>query len=245
MTRTAAALIIGNEILSGKVLEQNISVMAKELFAMGVELRRVVICPDEIPVIVRDVRALSEAHDVVITSGGVGPTHDDLTIKAIAQAFDAEVVRAPTYEALLREHYGERLTEMHLRMADVPAGCRLVTTEELRWPTVVMHNVYVFPGVPQIFKAKFAIMREELKDTAPFFSRTVYVNLDEPALAELLDELAAAHTEVSIGSYLVWGKDSDYRTKLTIDGRVQALVEACLVAMLAGIPREHLVRVDY
>src|SRR5690606_23174151 len=98
MSRTAAALVIGNEILTGKVLEQNIPVMAKEFFALGVELRRVVICPDEIPVIVRDVRELSGTHDLVITSGGVGPTHDDVTIKAVAQAFDAPVVRAPTYE---------------------------------------------------------------------------------------------------------------------------------------------------
>jgi molybdenum cofactor synthesis domain-containing protein len=244
MSRTAAALVIGNEILTGKVLEQNIPVMAKEFFALGVELRRVVICPDEIPVIVRDVRELSGTHDLVITSGGVGPTHDDVTIKAVAQAFDAPVVRAPTYEALLRDYYGERLTEMHLRMADVPQGCRLVTTEEMRWPTVVMHNVYVFPGVPQIFKNKFAIMREELKGNAPFYSRAVYVNLDEPALAPLLDHISATHTQVSIGSYLVWGKESDYRTKLTIDGRAQELVERCFEAMLAGIPREHLVRVE-
>jgi molybdenum cofactor synthesis domain-containing protein len=244
MTRTAAALIIGNEILTGKVAEQNVHVMAKELFALGVELRRVVVCPDEVPVIVQDLRALSAAHDIVITSGGVGPTHDDVTIKAIAEAFGTVVSRAPTYEALLREHYGERLTDMHLRMADVPSGARLVTTDELRWPTIVMNNVYVFPGVPQIFKLKFAIMRDELKGTTPFFSRVVFVNQDEPALAPLLDRLAAEFTQVNIGSYLYWGKDSDYRTKLTIDGRSQADVERCFQAMLAGIEHGHLVRVE-
>jgi molybdenum cofactor synthesis domain-containing protein len=244
MTRTAAALIIGNEILSGKVAEQNVHVMARELFALGVELRRIVVCPDEIPVIVRDVRELSSTHDVVITSGGVGPTHDDVTIKAVAQAFDVPVVRAPSYEELLREYYGPKLTDMHMRMADVPEGCRLVTTAELRWPTIVMKNVYVFPGVPQIFKQKFALMREDLKGTAPFFSRTVFVNLDEPALAPLLDELSAKHDRVNIGSYLVWGKESDYRTKLTIDGRAQAQVDACFDDMVAGIPGDKLVRVE-
>ncbi len=244
MTRSAAALIIGNEILSGKVQEQNIYVMAKELFALGVELRRVVVCPDEVPIIVRDVRELSSVHDVVITTGGVGPTHDDVTIRAVAQAFDVRVVRDATYAALLKQHYGDRLTEMHLRMADIPEGSRLVTTAELNWPTIVMRNVYVFPGVPQIFKHKFAVMREDLKGTTPFFSRAVYVDLDEPALAPLLDTLSASHKDVSIGSYLHWGRDADYRTKLTIDGRTQAAVERCFEAMVAGIPSESVVRVE-
>jgi hypothetical protein len=98
--------------------------------------------------------------------------------------------------------------------------------------------------VPQIFKQKFAIMRQDLKGTSPFFSRAVFVDLDEPALAPLLDQLSAAHTQVSIGSYLHWGRDSDYRTKLTIDGRVRADVEACFSEMCAGIPADRLVRVE-
>jgi molybdenum cofactor synthesis domain-containing protein len=241
---TAAALIIGNEILTGKVSEQNVFVMAKELFALGVELRRIVVCTDEVEVIARDLRELSRTHDVVITSGGVGPTHDDVTIKAVAAAFDVPVVRAELYESMLHAHYGERLTAMHLRMADVPEGSRLVTTAELKWPTIVMKNVYVFPGVPQIFKHKFSVMREELKESGRFHSRAVYVGLDEPALAPLLDQLSLGHPAVSIGSYLYWGSDSDYRTKLTIDGRSQDDVERCFGEMIAGIPGDHIVRVE-
>ena len=244
MARTAAALIIGNEILTGKVNEQNVLVMARGLFELGVELRRIVVCPDEVPVIVRDVRELASQHDVVITSGGVGPTHDDVTIKAVAQAFDVAVVRSPVYEEMLRSHYGERLTDMHLRMADVPEGSRLASSAETSWPTVVMKNVYVFPGVPQIFKHKFPIMREELKDHSRFFSRTLYVALDEPALAPMLDRLALGHTRVNIGSYLYWGDDSDYRTKLTIDGRDQSDVERCFEDMRASIPIDRLVRFE-
>lgn len=242
MARTAAALIIGNEILTGKVSEQNVFVMAKELFALGVELRRVVVCPDEVPVIVRDLRELSSSHDVVITSGGIGPTHDDVTIKAVAEAFGSTVVRSPRYEELLHKHYGDRLTAMHLRMADIPEGARLLSTAHTSWPTVVMKNVYVFPGVPQIFQYKFPVMREELGAAERFYSHALYVALDEPALAPLLDRLAAQHPEVNIGSYLHWGDDADYRTKLTIDGRDQVLVEACYAAMLAGVPRDKLVR---
>jgi molybdopterin-biosynthesis enzyme MoeA-like protein len=244
MTRSAAALIIGNEILSGKVAVENLHVMAKELFALGVELRRVVVCQDEIATIARDLRELARAHDVVVTSGGIGPTHDDVTIKAVALAFEVPIVRAPSYEALLRDYYGEHLTEMHLRMADVPQGARLVATAELKWPTVVMGNVYVFPGVPQIFRQKFSVMRQDLKNLAPFFSRAVYVDLDEPSLALLLDRLSETHKDVSIGSYLQWDRSADYRTKLTIDGRDRNLVERCFEDMLAGIAGEHLVRTE-
>jgi molybdopterin-biosynthesis enzyme MoeA-like protein len=100
----------------------------------------------------------------------------------------------------------------------------------------------VFPGVPQIFKHKFPVMRNELKDSSRFYSRAVYVNLDEPALAPLLDRVAAAHPHVNIGSYLYWGDDSDYRTKLTVDGRDEAEVVHCFEALLTGIPAGSIVR---
>ena len=107
-----------------------------------------------------------------------------------------------------------------------------------------MKNVYVFPGVPQIFKHKFPVMREELKDEGRFFSRTLYVALDEPALAPMLDRVALGHPQVNIGSYLYWGDDSDYRTKLTVDGRDQADVERCFEDMRASIPIDRLVRFE-
>ncbi len=241
---TAAALIIGNEILSGKVAERNVVVMARELFALGIALRRIVVCPDDIPTIVRDLNELRTAHDVVITSGGVGPTHDDVTMRAVARAFDVDLVRAPDVESLLRAHHGAATTEMHLRMADVPHGSRLVSSAEIPWPTVVKGNVYVFPGVPEIFRLKFGVMREELAANGRFFSHAVYVDLDEASLAPLLDRLSAQHDTVSIGSYLFWGAGSDYRTKLTIDGRDADAVEGCFADMRAGIPAHRIVRVE-
>lgn len=240
--QTAAALIIGNEILSGKVAERNIFVMARELFALGVELRRIVVCQDDIPTIARDLNSLREEHDIVITSGGVGPTHDDVTMKAVAAAYGVGLTRAPEYEALLRAHHGDKTTEMHLRMADVPEGSRLISTAEVPWPTVVKGNVYVFPGVPEIFKLKFGVMRDELKHSGRFFSHAVYIDLDEASLAPLLDTLSSEHVNVSIGSYLFWGKGSDYRTKLTIDGRDADAVTRCFTQMVAGIPPDKLVR---
>jgi molybdenum cofactor synthesis domain-containing protein len=173
LARTAAALIIGNEILTGKVQEQNVAFLAKELFALGVALRRVVVCVDEIDVIVADLDALRTTHDVVFTSGGVGPTHDDVTIAAIAKAFGRKVVRAPEMEWLIRKYYAERVTDGHLRMADVPEGATLVRSAEMPWPTVQIENVYVLPGVPEIFRAKFPVLRDRLREGAPFVSRAV------------------------------------------------------------------------
>src|SRR5436305_750939 len=150
--RSAAALIIGNELLSGKIAEGNLIVLARELRGIGVLLRRVVMILDDIDVIAAEVRALSAAHDFVFTSGGVGPTHDDLAMEGVARAFDARVVIAPELEQLIRGYYADRCTEGHLLMARVPEGARLVASAAVPWPTVVMRNVWVLPGVPEVFR---------------------------------------------------------------------------------------------
>ena len=124
--RTAAALVIGNELLSGKIADENVVVLARTLQRIGVRLERVVMVRDDLEVIAEEVRALSEQHDVVFTSGGVGPTHDDLTVDAIAAAFEVDVVRSPPMEAMLRQYYGDEITEGHLRMARSPAGERAI-----------------------------------------------------------------------------------------------------------------------
>src|SRR5215470_2319501 len=111
---TAAALIIGNELLSGKVHEANLIHLARELRALGILFKRAVLILDDLEVIAREVRALSETHDIVITSGGVGPTHDDLTIEGVARAFGASVTISPEIDALLRRSYGDRITDGHL-----------------------------------------------------------------------------------------------------------------------------------
>ena len=120
--KTAAALVIGNELLSGKVEEANVPVLARMLRELGIELRRVVMVLDEIDVIAREVRALSTTHDWVFTSGGVGPTHDDVTIDAVAAAFEVPVETSPRMTELLRGYYKEKLTDDHLLMARVPRG---------------------------------------------------------------------------------------------------------------------------
>jgi molybdenum cofactor synthesis domain-containing protein len=233
---TAAAIVVGNEILSGKVAEANVYELARMLRDSGVLLSRVVVVPDDLEIISREVRALSAEHDYVVTSGGVGVTHDDVTIAAVARAFGARVVRDPELEALIRRHYGERIHENHLALANVPEGARNLTMEGATWPLVAIENVYIFPGVPEIFRRKLAILRAHLgKTLRPFVSRAVYTKMDEALLKPLLDEVVARHTAVEVGSYPRWN-DPKYETKVTFDGKEGEAVGRALEHFLKLLP---------
>jgi molybdenum cofactor synthesis domain-containing protein len=234
--RTAAALVIGNELLSGKIQDQNTVVLARTLRAAGVTLRRVVMVLDEIDTIAAEVKALAATHDTLFTSGGVGPTHDDVTIAGVARAFGVEVERSAEIEGTLRGYYGERMTEGHLAMAKVPAGARLARLAPSMWPAIVKDNVWILPGVPQIFAMKMPLVAAELGTGRGYVSFAVYTLLDEGYLKEHLDRVVALHPRVDVGSYPAWNEPR-YRTKLTFDGLDEAAVKAArdeLVALLAA-----------
>jgi molybdopterin-biosynthesis enzyme MoeA-like protein len=243
VARSAAALVIGNEILTGKVREANVQLLARELFRVGIALRRVVVCPDDIEVIAADLRLLRTTHDLVFTSGGVGPTHDDVTLLGVARAFDRPLARAPQIEALIRAHWGERVTQEHLRMADVPEGADLLQDGDVPWPVICVENVHVLPGVPEIFAWSVAALRARIAGDTPFVSRALYTNCDEGEIAALLEQVARAHPGVEIGSYPRW-RDPSYRVKLTFDGRSPEAVDAALEACRAALPPELVVRVE-
>ena len=243
VSRTAAALIIGNEILTGKIQESNLSYLGQELFKLGVVLERAVVCRDVIEVIARDLNELRRSHDYVFTSGGVGPTHDDLTLPAIAHAFGTRLVRATALEKLIRDYHREKVTADHLRMADVPEGARLIANEAMPWPTVAIENVYVFPGVPELFRIKFQVLRAELNQGAPFYSRAVYMHSDEGEIASELAAVAARNPELFIGSYPNF-RGTDYRLKLTVDGADEARVAAALAQIIEFVPKDKIVRVE-
>lgn len=243
VTKNAAALVIGNELLTGKVADENISYLARSLFDVGVSLQRVVICPDVLETIAHDVNALRAAHDWLFTSGGVGPTHDDITIDAVAHAFGRPLVRSTAVESLIRGHYGERTTEEHLRMANMPDGAELVHNARVPWPTVKVENVLILPGIPEIFRAKVEALKELVRADRPFVSRAVYTWCDEGSIASLLEKLTHHHPDIAIGSYPRWNH-ADYRVKLTFDGTNAESVEAALNAFCEAIPAEKIVRRD-
>lgn len=241
MSRTAAALVIGDEILSGKISEANVAYLARTLFGLGIRLRKVVVCPDEIDAIVGELDALRAAHDHVFTSGGVGPTHDDLTIAAVARAFGRDVVRSPEMERLIRDHFGDRTTDAHLRMADMPAGSRLVRTARVPWPTVQIDNVFVLPGVPEIFRVKLDAIAQILpRGEESFVTAAVYTSCEEWDLAPILRSLVAGHPDVAIGSYPRFD-DGDYAVKLTFDGVDRAAVDRAADALVDALPAERIV----
>ena len=231
----AALLLIGNELLSGKVQEQNLQPLAKMLRAQGIELARVVTVPDVLAQIAAEVRGLAAAHEWLFTSGGVGPTHDDVTMAGVAAAFDCPIVRHPDFEAKIRSQYGDRLKDAHLRMADVPAGSVLVTGNPPTWPVVRKENVWIMPGVPEVFRMKLALVQETLPKRTGFRTHSIYTNLDEGQLAPLLESVVAAFPEVEVGSYPKWF-DPTYKTKLTFDGQNAAKVAEASDRFLALLP---------
>lgn len=240
---TAAAIVIGNELLSGKIEEKNLLELSRMLRELGIRFVRAVVIADEIAVIRREVEELSRTVDVVFTSGGVGPTHDDVTIEAVAQAFGVDCVVDPVLERLLKKLYGEELTEAHLRMALVPCGAELVSKTDAHWPATLVRNVFVLPGVPEIFRMKLESVRAHLSGSLPFISQAAFVTLEEVELKERLDAVVMRHPDVEVGSYPKW-RDPAYRTKVTFDARDRAAVESALQDFLAQLEPGAVVRVE-
>lgn len=236
---TAAALVIGNELLTGKIREANVSELAKLLFDLGISLRRVVVCGDDVETIVGDLNSLRADHDHVFTSGGIGPTHDDVTMAAVAQAFDRPLVRSAVLEAMLREFFGERCTDGHLRMADIPRGADLLRSPKVRWPVIRVVNVHVLPGLPEVFLRKMPILREHLHGSLPFLSRAVSTLCDEGEVAGLLARLAEKFPEVTIGSYPRW-EDGSPRLTVTFDAQSPEAIAAAAEALIDNLPAEQL-----
>lgn len=222
--QSAAALIIGNEILGGKIREANVFELAGVLRRSGIVLERVLVIPDVRETIAEEALALSKRYDHVFTSGGVGPTHDDVTMAGIASAFRVAVVREPVLEKLLRDHYGDAITENHLLLANVPAGAEQLYIERSPWPVTRFRNIWILPGVPEIFRMKLEIVASHLEGNAPFVSRAVFTKLDEGLLKPMLDAIVARHPTVEVGSYPRW-RDPRYETKVTFDGTDPDAVE--------------------
>ena len=237
---TAAVLVIGNEILSAKVQDENGPFLARELRALGVELRRIETVPDEVPLIVDGLRRCLSQARWVFTSGGIGPTHDDVTIAAVAEAFGRGVVRDQRTVQLLRERFPQPLKPALLRLAEVPQGSQVEFHEGYLFPVISLENVVILPGVPSLLREGFSRLRERFR-VAPIFSRALYFSLGEGALAEHLDAAVARFPAVAIGSYPRFD-DADHRVKVTFDGRDQKAVGAALEFLRARLPAGCIVR---
>ncbi len=242
---TAGLVVIGDEILSGKTVDTNTPFLIAELRALGVSLREIVVVTDVLDEISASVRRLSGRWDYVFTSGGVGPTHDDVTIEGVARAFDMRIQRHAVLERMIRAYFESRglpLPERNLRMADVPLGSSLVTADNLHWPVLLVRNVYVLPGVPEVFRRKFLAIRERFR-VPPFHLRQLFVSQDEADIADHMDATVAAHPGVSIGSYPLWTPAEDgHRVKITVEGKDATEVERAYEALRQQIGAASIVR---
>ncbi|MCK5376225.1 MAG: competence/damage-inducible protein A [Acidobacteria bacterium] len=240
---TAAAIIIGDEILSAKVRDVNTPLLVDLLAELGVELERIVVIGDDCEAIATEVAACSAEYDAVITSGGVGPTHDDCTIKGVADAFSVGVVRHPELEAMIRAYWGNRFTESSLRIAEMPDGARLLYADDGLLPLVVFKNVYLFPGIPRLFAAKLPSLRIELSGT-PKVLHNLYLNSDESRVAPILSRVAEEHGEVKIGSYPRFGEGVDHRLWISLEAIDGEKVAAATDRLLELLPEKDVVRVE-
>ncbi|SEW39429.1 molybdenum cofactor synthesis domain-containing protein [Cognatiyoonia koreensis] len=219
---SAAMLVIGDEILSGRTRDANMHYLANELTGVGIDLKEVRIVSDERVAIVDAVRALSSAYDNVFTSGGIGPTHDDITADCIAAAFDVPIDVRDDARALLQAHYdrsGQELNAPRLRMARIPDGATLIDNPVSTAPGFTLRNVHVMAGVPKVFQAMVASLLTKLTTGKPLLSRTLRIDRGEGDIAGPLGEFADEFPDLSVGSYPFQQSTGQYGSNIVVRGQ--------------------------
>lgn len=239
MTRPSAAmLVIGDEILSGRTRDANMHHLAKRLTEQGVDLREARVVSDDRAAIVAAVRALSEAYDHVFTSGGIGPTHDDITADCIAQAFGVGIDVREDARAVMQARYdrlGMEMNAARLRMARIPDGATLIDNPISAAPGFSIGNVHVMAGVPNIFEAMLEGVLPGIAGGAPLLSRTVQVRRGEGDIAGPLGEIASSIPDLSFGSY-PYQRGTDFGSNIVIRGTDAAALDNAVAALQAAFP---------
>jgi molybdenum cofactor synthesis domain-containing protein len=242
---TACVLIIGNEILSGRTQDTNLAYIATGLNEVGVTLREARVIPDIPEVIVATVNEVRAKYDYVFTTGGIGPTHDDITSECVARAFGVPWTLHPEAHKLFLDHYkpGE-LNEARLRMAHTPEGASLILNPVSRAPGFRMDNVFVMAGIPRVMQGMFDGVKHQLTGGRPVLSRTVSCHLPEGIIAKGLGEIQTRYADLDLGSYPFYRR-GEFGTSLVLRGRdIERLIAATqevveMVRSLGGDPKEE------
>ena len=244
MARTgAAAIIIGNEVLSAKVEDVNGPVLVKRLREHGVPLRAIYVVPDEIEAIVGAVVNARAVARWVITSGGIGPTHDDVTVRSVALALGREVVRLPRIvELLSRAHSGAMPAEA-LRLAEAPEGTELLAPEGTVYPVLAVEGIFLLPGVPSLFKLQLETVLSSLPKSAVHV-RSLYLSQSEAEIAAALDRVALGMPDVGIGSYPAVPSNADHRVRVTVEAAEPERVELVVARLRSELPEGAVLRVE-
>lgn len=239
MPRTAAVIIIGNEILSGKVKDENSHFFAVELRQLGVKLALIIVIPDDVDEISSTVAECARKYDYVFTSGGIGPTHDDVTMRGIAGAFGRKLVLNDRLKELIVKRCGVP-SDIVMRMAEMPEGSELIELNGINFPPVRVENVYIFPGIPEFLRKKFAALRERFRDK-PYYTNRIFINGEECLIADSLDSIATKFPEVEIGSYPKIG-EKDYKVLVTLESREEESLKQAVEELLKLLPGEIVLR---
>ena len=233
---TAGLVVIGDEILSGRTHDKNIAQVASWLQVQGIRLSEVRVVPDVIEKIVEAVNALREAYDYLFTTGGIGPTHDDITVDAVSKALGVDVVIHPEARAILENYYADKggLNEGRLRMARVPEGAELIPNRMSGAPGIRIGNVHLMAGVPHITAGMLDALTGSLEGGAPLLSETVGGFIPESEVSTLLRETEKAHENCQIGSYPFF-KHGKVGSNFVIRSTDRAALDACLEDLCEGL----------
>lgn len=240
--KTAGIIIIGNEILSGKVRDENSHFLSGELRTLGIDVKRITVVPDEVETIGREAVQFSKNYDYVFTSGGVGPTHDDVTVAAIANGFNVPLIRNKEIRDVLLARCGGKPNAAVLKMTEIPEGARVVFREQMRFPVISFKNIFIFPGIPEYFQNKFSAIKEQFRSQA-FHLKRIFLNSHETEIAEILNSVVAAHERVAFGSYPILGQQ-DYRIIVTAESKFEESLNEAVDELLQLLPSKAIKRVE-
>lgn len=238
---SAAAVIIGTEVLNAKVQDANGPLLIRKLRARGLPLKTLEIVPDDMDLVIDAVSRARRHARWVFTSGGIGPTHDDLTVRAVAMAMGRPVVQLPEMVALLEAHHPAGASEATLRLADAPEGAHLIPQVGGWFPALAVDEVFMLPGVPSLFARQLETILETLP-TFELFQHTLFLTLRETEFALVLDQVALDFPQVEIGSYPVFERELDHRVRITFESRDRTLMDAAVQRLRAALPVESIVR---
>ncbi len=242
LNRTAGIIIIGDEILSGKVQDSNSFYLAAELRKLGVNLMRISVIPDDTEIIGNETSEFSKHYDFVFTSGGVGPTHDDVTMEGIAKGFAARLISHPQLEDYFRSKYGGHLNEAVLKMTEAPEGAEIIDFGNMSFPLVLYRNIFIFPGIPEYLRNKFSLIKERFRSSA-FHLRRFFLEAKESDIAAILNAVVANNREVSFGSYPIIG-NPEYKIIVTAESKSLDALNRSVDELIRRIPGDIVVRVE-
>ncbi|MCA9321564.1 MAG: competence/damage-inducible protein A [Planctomycetes bacterium] len=240
-TRNYGIVVIGNEVLSGKVQDLNATWLIEQVRELGGRVDQVAIIPDRLDVIAEVVRDFAARFDEVFTTGGIGPTHDDLTMEGIAMAFGRPRVESAELVRIIDDFFGAEKAPPYRVMARVPQGTELVWSEGMPFPETHVENVWIFPGDPAVLKRKFTALRERFRE-APFFLHRLYTTLEEGEILELLSRIERETPGVQVGSYPVYDHP-DFKVQVTVESKDAAALEIAFGGLRAAIPADRIVKI--